>query len=749
MINYLIKYRLVTLAIVLGLLFLSLKQISSIQINADISHFFPTEDPDYAFYENVNSKLQNDEYLLLLGINNKDSVLSTNFLKNVRDLSDSIAQLSHVKKVTGLHNISYPEKTLFGIMRLPYVDFSDPNDIRFNKIRALKNYEITQNFMTRNLGALFLWVEINDEINEADLEELIAKINTTKEAYHDLEIYSWGRKFIDLTFKEFLEKEIEVLGVWMLVFLVISLLLIFRKPLALVFPVFLILSVLLLFVGGMAFMERPLGTLSNVFPTIILIVGISDVIHMCIRYNLETGVKQEPSKKAIKITLKEIGWTTFVTSLTTALGFFILGISPMRALKSFGIESGFVVLLTYILTIVLLPSFFLMFKNRELFEIRPVYNKLWSYTYDGVMTLIRRPKAVIITYAILLVFAIVGILNINTNSSQYAIPQNSSLYEDYAFFDKHFGGSRTFELILTSTGEERLGEINNLVLLNRVHDYFSNNEYLNSVKSPITYYRAALKAMGTREYSNFETALTDKKLRKIEKQFKATGVNTFLFDTERTIFKFNTQIKDVGRNEINEINNTVLQDVNEIIGDAPIAARISGLDHLLDRSQELSIANMIIGLLIAILMVGFIMGVIFKSLRLTFLALILNVIPLVLSAGILGFTNLELRGEITLMFTVGFVIAVDDTIHFLSKFQVERKKGNGLRSSIENALSESGKAILATSIVLIGGFFILLNSNSIEIFTLGLIVGLMCLITLTVDLVLAPVLILSWFKKHL
>jgi len=186
-----------------------------------------------------------------------------------------------------------------------------------------------------------------------------------------------------------------------------------------------------------------------------------------------------------------------------------------------------------------------------------------------------------------------------------------------------------------------------------------------------------------------------------------------------------------------------------IIGTEPLSAHISGLDHLIDKSHELSINHMMFGLLLAILVVGIVLGLIFKNLSLTILALILNIIPVVLSAGILGLTQLELKGEITLMFTVGFVIAVDDTIHLLSKFQWERKKGASLNQAMDIALSESGKAILATSIILVGGFFILLISNSIEIFTLGLIVGIMSIITLSVDLILAPVLILNWFRKYL
>ena len=172
------------------------------------------------------------------------------------------------------------------------------------------------------------------------------------------------------------------------------------------------------------------------------------------------------------------------------------------------------------------------------------------------------------------------------------------------------------------------------------------------------------------------------------------------------------------------------------------------MDFLIDRANEERINNMLFGLMIAIIVVAITLGAIYKNITLLLITLFLNFIPIFIVAGIMGFTNLELRGATSIIFTVGFVIAVDDTIHLLSKFQWELKKGEYLQNAISNALHECGKAILATSFLLIGGFAILMLSDFMEIFTLGLLVGLIVLITLSVDFILAPVLLLMCFKKY-
>jgi hypothetical protein len=206
---------------------------------------------------------------------------------------------------------------------------------------------------------------------------------------------------------------------------------------------------------------------------------------------------------------------------------------------------------------------------------------------------------------------------------------------------------------------------------------------------------------------------------------------------------------DYGRHEIESINEDIMKNVNHYIKDKPMEAQLSGIDMLIDISQKKSIKNMFVGLLIAIIVVSITLGLVFKNKALAILAVLLNIIPLLMAAGIMGYANLDLRAEISLIFTVGFVIAVDDTIHLLSKFQWERKAGNNIEDALRTAVLESGKAIVATSIILVGGFFILMTSGSLEIFTLGLLVGIIVLITLAVDLILAPIIILKWFRNYL
>ncbi len=747
MINILLKYRYLHVAVLALIVVLALIKAPFIQVDADISQFFHEDDVDYTFYKELQSEFSSQENLILLGVKSQDSVFNTTFLNKVTVLTDSLKDIPKIKKVNSLLNLSYPVKSMFGIIGVPYLTIEDAKGLSYNK-RKILNDELPKNFINSEGDTLFLWIEIEENLEAKPLDRLIANINNLRTEYSELNTFLWGRKVIDVSFKNILIKEILTFSFWIFIFLCFSLIFIFKKPIALLFPILLVVIVIILFLGGMVYLGKPISTMSNLFPTIILIVAVSDVIHLCIKYDMEWE-KGLSSKEATKSTLKEIGYTTLITSFTTAVGFLVLYLSPMQAMRNFGVESAILVVLTYLLTLIFLPIFFIGVKNRNLFTISKPFNGLSARLFKQLDQVFKYQNTVIIIFTLLLLISSYGITSINTNSSHYSIPKKTDLYSSYKFFESNFGGSRTFELVLSSKKSNKLNEPELLKTIYSVHEYLSQHPNLNFVKSPVNYYQTIHQAYYPSTYKDKPLKFDNKTIKKYEKQLSQFLKKDYLSNKDRSIFKYNAQMQDLGKHEIDSINKDILDHVNLLIHNKPIEARLSGIDLLIDISQKKSIENTFIGLFIAILVVSITLALVFKNMALGILAVFLNLIPLLMTAGIMGYANVDLRAEISLIFTVGFVIAVDDTIHLLSKFQWERKKGKSVELAIKTAVLECGKAILATSIILVGGFFILMSSGSLEIFTLGLLVGLIVIITLCVDLILAPIIILKWFKNYL
>ena len=747
MIDKLFKYKYLYLFLISVLVSFALIKAPAIHVDTDISLFFNEDDPDYNFYQEMKSEFSSQENMILLGIKSKDSIFNTIFLDKVSILADSIKNTLNVKTVKSLLNLSYPIKTTFGIIGIPYIKSKETGELTYNKNKILSD-ELSENFINKESDALFLWIETEHKLNAENLDILINSLNELRTNSSDLTTYLWGRKVIDVSFKNILIKEILTFGFWIFIFLCLSLVFIFKKPAALFFPILLVIVVLILFIGGMSALERPISTLSNLFPTIILIVAVSDVIHLCIKYDLESK-KELTSKQATKNAIEEIGFTTLITSFTTAVGFLVLCLSPMQAIRNFGLESAILVILTFFLTLVFLPIFFSGIKRKGLFTISKPFDTLSTIVFKKLDKVYKHEDTVILIFSVLLLISSYGINFISTNNTLYSIPTKTELYSSYNFFESNFGGSRTFELILSSKNEQKLNEPNLLKAVYIIENYLSEHRDLQFVKSPVDYYRIMNKAYHPNNNKEVQLPLDNKTLKKYEKQFNTFLTKNYFSNKNRSIFKINAQMKDIGKHDINRIQKDILKNVKLLIGSKPISARISGIDLLIDISQKKSIKSTFWGLIIAIIIVSITLGLVYKSLALGLLAVLFNIVPLLMTAGIMGYFNINLRAEIALIFTVGFVIAVDDTIHLLSKFQWERKKGLSVEDAIKTAVLECGKAILATSIILVGGFFILMGSGSLEIFTLGLLVGLIVIITLAVDLILAPIIIIKWFKRFL
>jgi predicted RND superfamily exporter protein len=183
------------------------------------------------------------------------------------------------------------------------------------------------------------------------------------------------------------------------------------------------------------------------------------------------------------------------------------------------------------------------------------------------------------------------------------------------------------------------------------------------------------------------------------------------------------------------------------VDESIISVRLTGSSRLIDKNINYLAMSMIEGLLLAFIIIALIAGLLFKSLRIILIAIITNALPLIFIAGIMGVTGIELKMATSLIFTIAFGIAVDDTIHFLSRLKLELDKGKSLIYSIKRTFLGTGKAIMMTSVVLVCGFLSMISSNFMSTFYVGLLISITLFLATIIDLTLLPI-ILLWLNKN-
>ena len=214
-----------------------------------------------------------------------------------------------------------------------------------------------------------------------------------------------------------------------------------------------------------------------------------------------------------------------------------------------------------------------------------------------------------------------------------------------------------------------------------------------------------------------------------------------LINKDRTKTRISSRIADIGADSIRILNESIDQWITTNLDQAVVSVRSTGTGLIIDKNAVYIRNNLLQGLALALIIVSILMGFLFKSFRMVIVALIPNIIPLLFAAGLIGWLGIDLEAGISIIFAIVFGIAVDDTIHFLSKYKLERVKGRSVEESLEVCYTETGKAIMITTVILFFGFMVLLLSNSQPTNIVGLLISVTLVSALVFDLYLLPILI--------
>jgi predicted RND superfamily exporter protein len=207
------------------------------------------------------------------------------------------------------------------------------------------------------------------------------------------------------------------------------------------------------------------------------------------------------------------------------------------------------------------------------------------------------------------------------------------------------------------------------------------------------------------------------------------------------------RIVDKGSLAVSKKNKLLINWLQRNGGSEYLNFRITGSSDLIDKSNQYLTQNMLEGLSLDVLVLMLIIGLMFRSLRMMLISILPNLIPLLISAGIMGIAGIEMKVTISIIFSIAFGIAIDDTLHLLSRFKLELNKGRSLPFAMRTTFLSTGKAMILTAMVIASGFATLMLSDFKSTFYVGLLISLTLVIALLAELVLMPVLLVFLYRK--
>lgn len=452
--------------------------------------------------------------------------------------------------------------------------------------------------------------------------------------------------------------------------------------------------------------------------------------------------------------LKEIGLSILLTSITTAIGFASLYVSRIPPIREFGIYAAVGVLFTFFVSVVILPNLMLgvdpeKFLKSPSLENQPIWVRFFNYIHR-----LTKEKARLVFGAFIFVIVSSIYLIFQISLDTYLIEdigKNDPVRLSMEFFEEKAYGLRPFELgIEVKDSSRKVSDQELLVEMEKIQNFLSSEAKFSPFLSPVSLVSEA----------NYVYHFNRERYRRIPR--KQSDIDQFLsmaqlnggeallnkvMTPDGRYARMSSRTADMGTYKFEELNQKLEEFIATETDTSLYSYKITGHAYLTEHNLNYIRTSLLWGLGLAFIAIGFIMGFLFKSWRMLFISMIPNVIPLILTGGLMGLLGITLTASTALVFVIAFGIAVDDTIHFLSRYRLEKSLGHDMETAIMNTLQGTGKAIILTSFVLMGGFVMLLLSDFGGTFSTGLFTALTIFFAVLADLFLLPILI-RWVMKE-
>lgn len=746
--KWIYKYNSIILLITFSLCVWSIFLFPTLKTDTNFKQFFPKEEPALVNYESFAKKMGSSENILIIAIENKSSIFDSIFLKKIGQLQTNINEFKEIKNSSSILSLTrYKSYGQGFIEKRHYINSLQFNTISRDSIQIYHDYKITQHFITKDAKIVKIILQLSDNLSLIQIDTLIKKIDfqVTQLSLHNAHYF--GRKYMESEYQKLVNKELGTSLFLSFTFVFIILLVLHRSVIGALLPLLCMTISLIMLYGYMALFNRPLTIMSNLFPTIVLIVGISDVIHISSKFAYES-LHTKDAVFALNKTLKEIGLTTFINSFTTAIGFLTLLTMSMKTMQSFGVDAAIGLMICWVNSILFLPAVLSKFNLIKSFR-KPVESNQWNTILSLVLSFTYSyPKRILFAFLILIMISTYGICNINTNNYIVSsLPNNNRLHTDFNFFDNRLGGGRTIELIIKTKNKTNLHNKKVIQNINKLENYLETKIGVSGIISPTLVFKLMNQAIDNHSNWQLPKSQTDFNKLYLYSTTKEDDFPIVIIDKTNTTGRLIGHLTDIGRNKMQlkqaEIRNWIAQNMDPSI----VSFEFTGSDYMTDIGHQLRIDNTLSSFLLEILLVSLIIGFIYKSMKMVLISFISNIIPILLIGGFLGYSGIEFRGATTIIFAIGYVIAVDDTLHFINRFQVEKRKGLTIEEALKNTYLHTGRAMAMTSLILLGGFILLLHSSFNDVFTHGLLMSLIIIVALLTEFLLTPILIISFYKN--
>ena len=505
--------------------------------------------------------------------------------------------------------------------------------------------------------------------------------------------------------------------------------------------------------GLLGLLGYEITVLTALVPTLVIVIGIPNCIFLINKYHQEYQIHANKGK-ALQRVITKTGTATLMTNLTTALGFATFIATNNVLLTEFGVVTSINIIALYLLCLIIIPIFFSYTPSpipRHLGHLEREY--LTSFM-DWILRTVKDNRiGVYITSIILLIFGIIGIYEIRISGSIIEdMPKKTAFFDDIRFFEKEFDGVMPLEIMIDT---KRKKGVMKLSMLKRMEELEKTIQEIPELAKPLSIvnlvkYSKQAYYNENPEYYELPTSQEQAFILSYAKntmQNSKENVMKSYVDSTGQFARITTFIKDENGEKMNAIEAQIRTKADKLFPSPQYNVIITGKASVFQKGTQYLLDNLLSSLAFAFVITSSLVLIMFRSFKMVIVSLIPNLLPLLLTAGLMGFLGIPLKPSTILVFGIAYGLSVDDTLRFLAQYRLELARNDWkIKKSVFATFNDAGISMFYTSIVLFFGFSVFMLSSFGGTVALGGLVAITLFFGMLSNLVLLPALVLSLNK---
>ncbi len=727
--------------------------------NVEMSYKFggllPKDDSTYIDYQDFLSRFSEDGNVMVLGVEGEELHTPTVFsawyalgndLKAI-DGVDSVFSEAHMFNL--VRDDSLKRFRLEPVVKAPPRDQAEMDAI-VQQVRDLPFYNgLLYNDSSK---ASLMMVFVNAErFNTKERDKVMDAITERVKAFEQggLKVHYSGLPYIRVKTVNLVKGELPMFMGLALGVTALLLFLFFRSWRVMYMSLIVVAISVVWSFGTIGILGYKLTMLTSVIPSLLIVIGVPNCVFLINKYHHEF-VRHGNQIKALQRVIARVGTAAFMTNATTALGFATFMVTYSDVLREFGLVASLNIMSLYVLAILLIPIFFSYQAAPSLRHTRHLDRKWLNKASGFVVHVVQNKRKAV--YLVMLGFLGIGLVGFTRLRNEARIvddlPEGSTVLTDLRFFEENFNGVMPLEMVVDTRKKGRVLKDATLKRIDRLEDTLATYPQFSkpiSIVSAVKFTKQAFYGGNPRKYSLLNSTEKSFILPYLDGANDKQGLGKAFVDSTRQRTRITVQMADIGTARMDTLLRSLSPKIDSLFPAEDYTVTLTGTSMVFLKGTSYMVSNLVISLGIAIVCIGLLMALIFNSFRMVVVSLIPNFIPLLTTAGLMGYLNIPIKPSTILVFSIAFGIAVDNAIHFLAKYRLELKLSGGDHyRSVELALRETVVGVVYTALVLFCGFSMFVLSDFGGVQALGTLVSLTLGVAMFTNLFVLPSLLLSF-----